>query len=397
MRIAERVAGAHLPEPGERDNVAGIGLLDVLAIVGMHQQHPADALLAVLGGIDHARPALETARVDAAERDGADERIVHDLEGEHRQRLGIRSLAHDFIALAVDALDRRHIERRRQVVDHRVEQRLHAFVLERRAGEHRKECSGEHRLADEALESGFVGLFALEIGGHGIVVELDRGLDHPLPILLGLFEHVGGNFDIVILGAERLVVPNNTDHAHEVDNALELVLASDRELNRHRLGAQTIDDVAQALEEIRAHFVHLVAKDDARDLVLVALSPHGLGLRLDALIAVEHDYRTVQHAQAAFHLDGEIDVTGRIDDVEPLVFPVGRGCGRGDGDAALLLLLHPIHRRGAFVHLAHLVALAGVIEDPLGGRRLPGIDVGHDAEIAVVLDRMAAGHERLVS
>src|SRR5262249_11305881 len=39
-------------------------------------------------------------------------------------------------------------------------------------------------------------------------------------------------------------------------------------------------------------------------------------------------------------------------------------------------------------------ALAGVIENPLSRRRLPGIDVGHDAEIAVVLDWMTAGHER---
>src|ERR1035437_8198543 len=78
--------------------------------------------------------------------------------------------------------------------------------------------------------------------------------------------------------------------------------------------------------------------------------------------------------------------------VEALVFPERGGRGRGDGDAALLLLLHPIHRRGAFVHLADLMALAGVIEDPLRGRGFPGIDVGHDAEIAVVLDRVVTGH-----
>jgi len=144
-----------------------------------------------------------------------------------------------------------------------------------------------------------------------------------------------------------------------------------------------------------ADLVHLVAEDDARDLVLVALTPDRLGLRFDALIAVEHAHRPVEHAQAAFHFDGEIDVAGRVDDVEPLVLPEGGGRGRGDRDAALLLLLHPIHGRGAFMHLAHLVALAGVVEDPLGRRRLPGIDVGHDAEIAVVLDGMAAGHERL--
>jgi len=38
------------------------------------------------------------------------------------------------------------------------------------------------------------------------------------------------------------------------------------------------------------------------------------------------------------------------------------------------------------------VAAAGVEEDPLGRRRLAGIDVGHDAEVAVVLDFVSAGH-----
>src|SRR5664279_4956511 len=90
--------------------------------------------------------------------------------------------------------------------------------------------------------------------------------------------------------------------------------------------------------------------------------------------------------------DGEVAVAGGVDDVEALFLPERGGRGRSDGDAAFLLLLHPIHRRGAFVHLADLMALAGVIEDPLRSRGFPGIDVRHDAEIAVVLDRMITGH-----
>ena len=111
--------------------------------------------------------------------------------------------------------------------------------------------------------------------------------------MLGLFDHLGRNLDVVIFGAEGLLVPHHADHANEVDYALELVLASDRKLDRHRLGAEAIDDVVEALEKIRADLVHLVAKDDARNSVLVALSPHRLGLRFDALIAVEHTYRAI--------------------------------------------------------------------------------------------------------
>ena len=46
--IAQRVAGAGVLQAGERDDVAGVGFLDVLAVVGVHQQHAADALALVL-------------------------------------------------------------------------------------------------------------------------------------------------------------------------------------------------------------------------------------------------------------------------------------------------------------------------------------------------------------
>ena len=99
-----------------------------------------------------------------------------------------------------------------------------------------KERAGDHRLADQALERRFIGLFALEVGGHGVVVEIDRRLDQFLAIFLGLLDHVGRNVDVVIVGAERLVVPHHALHADEVDDALELLLGPDRKLDRDRLG-----------------------------------------------------------------------------------------------------------------------------------------------------------------
>src|SRR5665647_3552759 len=100
----------------------------------------------------------------------------------------------------------------------------------------------------------------------------------------------------------------------------------------------------------------------------------------------------------------EVDVSRRVDDVDAVLRPralfvglavthpeAGRG-GRGDRDAALLLLLHPIHRRGAFMHLADLVVLSRIVKNTLGRRRLPGIDVSHDADVPVILERGNACH-----
>src|SRR5690606_38736772 len=61
----------------------------------------------------------------------------------------------------------------------------------------------------------------------------------------------------------------------------------------------------------------------------------------------------------------------------------------------LLLLLHPVHRGRALVHLTDLVVLPGVVQDALGGRGLPGIDVGHDADVPVPVERSFAGHQSL--
>jgi len=56
----------------------------------------------------------------------------------------------------------------------------------------------------------------------------------------------------------------------------------------------------------------------------------------------------------------------------------GRGRG-GNGDAALLFLLHPVHDGRAFVDFADFVRHTGVEQDAFGGRGLARINVRHDA------------------
>ncbi len=81
--------------------------------------------------------------------------------------------------------------------------------------------------------------------------------------------------------------------------------------------------------ELRADAVHLVDEADAGDVVLVGLPPDGLALGLDAFDGREDDDRAVEHAQAAFDLGREVDVAGRVDDVDPAVLPLA-----GDGRAS---------------------------------------------------------------
>src|SRR5579859_820451 len=193
--------------------------------------------------------------------------------------------------------------------------------------------------------------------------------------------------------AEPVILPNDGSVADQVDQADETGLDADRQLHHQRTRAQAIGDHLDRTVEIRADAVHLVHETDARHAVLVGLTPHRLGLRFDTGDAVEQRHRPVQHAQAALDFDGEVDMAGGVDDVDAMALPETGGGGRRDGDAALLLLLHPVHRGGAVIDLAHAVGLARVIQNPLSRRRLTGINVGHDADITIQIERGLAGHD----
>jgi len=131
--------------------------------------------------------------------------------------------------------------------------------------------------------------------------------------------------------------------------------------------------------------VQLVDITDARDAVLGGLTPYGHRLRLDTGDTVEDGDRTVQDAQRTLHLDGEVDVAWGVDDVDLVALPEAGGGCRGDGDAAFLFLLHPVHGGSAVVHLTDLVGDAGVEQDPLSSGGLTGINVSHDADIAYLV------------
>ena len=148
------------------------------------------------------------------------------------------------------------------------------------------------------------------------------------------------------------------------------------------MGAQFFLHGVHGGPEIGPHAVHLVDEGQLGHAVFVRLMPDGLGLGLHAAHRVKDADGAVQHPKRAFHLDGEVHVARGVDDIDDATLPLAGGHRRSDGDAALLLLGHPVHDRGAVVHLAHLVGAAGVIEDALRQGGLPGVDVGNDADIA---------------
>ena len=126
--------------------------------------------------------------------------------------------------------------RRRQIIDHRVEQRLDALVLEGRAAQHRHEGEGDRALADAALAA----------SRHRAPCRRDRPRAPRRParprvstscgaLLGGLLVHVGRE-----CRSRRTSAPSVSSCqmiafiCDEVDDADELALDADRQLHHQR-------------------------------------------------------------------------------------------------------------------------------------------------------------------
>jgi len=113
----------------------------------------------------------------------------------------------------------------------------------------------------------------------------------------------------------------------------------------------------------------------------------GEALGLHALRRVDQQDGALARRQAARDLVGEVDVAGRVDEVEFVLLAGGSAGGRVaepnglrlDGDAAFAFDVHAVE-----VLLAHVARRDGVgeLEEAVGQGRLAMIDMGDDAEVA---------------
>ena len=119
----------------------------------------------------------------------------------------------------------------------------------------------------------------------------------------------------------------------------------------------------------------------------------GERLGLDPLGRVDDEDRPLAGLEAVAHLVGEVDVAGRVDQVEAVGQAVARRVLEANGpglDRDPLLALE-VHRIEDLAH--HLAPLdrVGQLEQAVGQRRLAVIDVGDDREVAQALLRDSHG------
>ena len=137
--------------------------------------------------------------------------------------------------------------------------------------------------------------------------------------------------------------------------------------------------------------VDLVEDGHDLEVVLDGLVAVGEGLGLDPLGGVDQQDRALAGGQGAADLVAEVDVAGRVDQVEDVVLPRHPDVLGLDGDAPLALDVHRVE-----VLLAHEAGVdrAGELEDAVGQRRLAVVDVADDREVADSVDGRARGTQR---
>ena len=361
-------------------------------MVGMHLQDAADTLGLILDRVEHAGACVDRTGIDTEEAELADIGVGRDFERQRRKRLliGRRSLLL-LAGLGVDALDVRNIRRSGHIVDDRVEQHLHALVAVGSTAQHGNHLVIDGRLADYRLEFFDGKLLAFEIFFHQALIQLRHGIEQSRMIFLSLVLHFLGNLLDADVFAQIVVIDLGL-HRQQIDNTLEIVFFADRQLDRNGVALKTFLDHVEDIIKVCAHNIHLVHVDHTRNMILVCLTPNRFRLRFDAALGAHDGYGTVEYAQRALNLHGEVHVSGRVDDVDAVVFPVAGGGSRSDRNAALLFLGHPVHRRSAVVRLANLVIDARVIQNTFCCGRLTGIDMSHDTDISGHLQRDISWH-----
>ena len=95
-----------------------------------------------------------------------------------------------------------------------------------------------HALAQRRLDLVLGDLLAVEILLEDLVVRLADLLDQLLAEVLRFLQHVGRDVADDVVGAHRLVLVGDRLHPDEIDDAEELVLAADRQLDRDRVAPE---------------------------------------------------------------------------------------------------------------------------------------------------------------
>ena len=177
----------------------------------------------------------------------------------------------------------------------RSSKRVRAEVLRRDPARDREHLA----LRDRELERGRNGvgveLLATEVLLHQRLVGLDDLVEELLAVLLRELHHLlGDRGRLALLGAVRARVGA---HVEDVDDAGELVLGADRQVDGDAARRELLLDLGERAVEVGALPVEHVHEEDAREAEIVGEMLDPRGADLEAHHRVDDDERALDDAQ----------------------------------------------------------------------------------------------------
>ena len=206
-------------------------------------------------------------------------------------------------------------------------------------------------------------LLTLEVPLHDRLVRLDDGIDELLPILGCLVGDLRRHLDgrALALPVRRRV----RTQMEKVDDACQVVLVSDRDLNGDAALGQLRANLIESGEEVCSLAVEHVHEEKARDAELLAARPETPCLNLDPGDAIEDDERSLDDTQRRERVGLEPGVAGRIDQVDLRVLPLEMAERRRERHLSLVLVLVPVGHCRSLLDRAEAVRGSGLEEQRL--------------------------------
>src|SRR5215470_1250932 len=169
---------------------------------------------------------------------------------------------------------------------------------------------------------------------HQVVIDTGYGLNQFLSSCVSICLEIRRDFDSFVFGTLALIVPDQPLHRDQVDDALQLIFKSNRNLQGDGVRTQASNDRFKRTVKRGTGAIQFVNETDSGHTILVSLTPDCFRLRFDSSNTVKYRYGAVQHAKRALDFHGEVNVTWRVDDIDPVIyavsFPETRGRSAGD-------------------------------------------------------------------
>ncbi len=352
-------------------------------LLALHGGKVGQTLRPLAVEIGHRGVVLDHAAAHFEVGDPAGKRIRHGLVNVERQRLVVAhgALEGEFAAGLRRAGDLAQLAGSGRELDEKVHPAIDPKVGPRGGEQNREHPASGDGLAQAGLQMA-QGNRALveELLHQGVVVFGDQFDQRFVAGTRGL-RPSGGNVALAALpvAARRAGIGALLD---EIDDALKILFLSPGQLREANAAAEAFLQGGEGAFAVGAIAVHAVDHEDRRQVAAGGEAPDLLRLHFHAGYGVHHDHHRFDGGHRQLGFVNENVVAGRVEEVDLMLLPLGKGRRGGDAEAPRDLFLVEVGRSRAFFDSAQPRRRAGGKERARNKSGFPASAVADDGEIA---------------